>query len=140
MCKRKFESKFFKNKHVQRGAYCFQMGVTVMGFAEHFRHCYQLDLELSLLTIPYTVCVKHSRSICFLWYNLIALWPIKSTPKKAEKPIFFPYRNKHRSNLSKRLVFDPEGPLGTKLWALKVCSDRTANSYSGSAVKKLHFK
>ena len=75
----------------------------------------------------YTVCAKRSESICFLWYNLIVLWPIKSTLKSPEKLIFFLFPNKLRSDLSKKVVFDPLGPRATKLWAFKVCSCRESN-------------
>ena len=41
--------------------------------------------------------------------------------------MFSIYPNKYRSDLSKKLVFDPAGQRASKLEALKVSSDRESN-------------
>ena len=74
-----------------------------------------------------TLCVHHSRTIVILWYDLRVFWLNIKCLKSALKSIFFHYPNKYRSDLSKKLVFDPVGPRATKLWALKVCSRRESN-------------
>ena len=75
----------------------------------------------------FTVSPTHSRSIPHLWYDLGVIWLSILYFKSAAKPIFFLKSNKHRSDLSKNLVFDPVGPRATKLWALKVCPGRGSN-------------
>ena len=47
--------------------------------------------------------------------------------KSAAKPIFFTYPNKYRSDLSKKLVFEPADQGASKLEALKVSSDGESN-------------
>ena len=46
---------------------------------------------------------------------------------KGQKHFFLTYPNKYRSDLSKKIVFDPIGQRASKIEALKVSSDRESN-------------
>ena len=92
----------------------------------------------SVLIWVCTVCAKRSESICFLWYNLIVLWPIQSTLKSAAKPIFLSFPNKYRSDLSKKLVFGPVGQGASKMYAFKVCAGRDSNPGRSESSDLLH--
>ena len=102
------------------------------------KKCYFWATVITFFVHVGTVCAKRSESICFLWYNLIVLWPIQSTLKSAAKPIFLSFPNKYRSDLSKKLVFGPVGQGASKMYAFKVCTGRDSNPGRSESSDLLH--
>ena len=77
--------------------------------------------------VIHTVSPTHSRSIAHLWYDLGVLWLSIICLKSAAKCLFSIFPNKYRSDLSKKLVFDPTGQRASKLQTIKVCAGRDSN-------------
>ena len=84
-----------------------------------------------------TVSDTDSRTICILWYDLRVFSLIIECLKSAAKPIFFPYPNKYRSDLSKKLVFDPAGQRASTLETLKLWPVRELNPDRLKTIKSL---
>ena len=59
-------------------------------------------------------------------------------PLSAAKHFFLNYTNKYKSDLSKKLIFDPADQRASKLQALKVCAGRDSNPGLSESSKSLY--
>ena len=95
-------------------------------------------MTLSQLWEVLTVPCRLNRLFGLLWYDLGVFWLNITCLKSAAKYLLSFYPNKYRSDLSKKLIFDPAGQKASKLEALKVCSDRDSNAGRPESSNSLH--